>query len=876
MRLPLWGRRNRDAQLEEEIRSHFQMAIRDRIDRGETAEQAEASVRREFGNVGLVKEVTREFWGWSTFEQLVQDLRFGTRMLIKNPGFSLIAILTLALGIGANTAMFSVLNVYLFRDLPYPQPERLVQLFRTSIDSNNSSHSVADFLDQREKNRVFEEMAAFRYSRPALVEGGEPAETLNGLDVTAAFFPTMGVQAALGRFIAPEEDLPGANMVAVLSDRFWQSRYGGDPDILGRTLRLDGQSVKVIGVMPPGFEQPMLWGNVDFWRPMAFTAEQRQDRVTHFLGAIARLKTGVSPAQAQVSMVALTAGIAEANASKREESFRLQTLQNSMSNDTWRKVVWFTFGLAVLVLLIACVNLANLQLVRTAARSREHAMRAALGAGRVRLLRQLLTESLLISFLGGALSWCFAMGGVEFISNHLFSEMKGARVPIDLTVFGFSFLCSVLTGLIFGAVPAWFASRADVNQVLKENLRGSSTSSHSRLRHVLIAGEVALALALLTGAGLFLRGVQRLNQRDPGWQIDGLLTARLFLQGDKYETPSERGAFYQRLEERLRALPGVQQVSLSHSQPVYGFNAIRDIIVEGQPESTPGQLEAYVEPVSTQYFQTFGIRLLAGRAFTHADRANSSEVIIINQAIAQHFWPGGNPIGKRIKEPGPDRPWREIVGVVNDVGSPGQLDAAALRFQMFRPLAQAPWSLATIALRTSAPPDAMANELRRAVAEIDPNQPVNQIRSARTLVEQSLGSLSLLGSLLGAFAALGLVLAAIGIYGVISYSVAQRTGEIGVRMALGAQTGDVLWLVMGKGTRQILIGAVAGIGGGYAVSRLLTAVIPAMPTRDPVVMAVISLILIAVALIACYLPARRATKVDPMVALRNEGLFKSS
>jgi putative ABC transport system permease protein len=871
MKLSFWRRRDRERELEQEIRSHLHMSVTDRVERGETSEHAHAAARREFGSVGLVQEVTREVWGWASIEHLARDLRYGVRMLVRNPGFALVAVVTLTLGIGANTVMFSVLNTYLFRALPYPDSRRLVQVYRTSIHSQSWPHSPANFLDQREKNSVFEEMAAVNWIRPTLVQGGESAETLNGMAVSADFFPALRVQAALGRVFTAEEDQPGSNLVAVLSDRFWMGRFGGDPDIVGRTLRLDGQDVRVIGVMPPNFEQPLLWGNVDLWRPIAFTAEQRQDRDNNYLSAVARLRPGVTIQQAQESIAALADEIGQANASNKDESIRLQPLHESTADDVGRKVMWYTFGLAGFVLLIACANLANLQLVRAAARAREHAVRAALGAGRFRLLRQSLTESLLISLLGGGFSLLLAVGGVKFISRSLFGELPGARVQLDFIVFGFALLCSVLAGLIFGGVPAWLASRADVNQALKENLRGAISGSHHRLRYALITGEVAFSLVLLTGSGLFLRGVERFAHLDPGWRVDGLLTAQLNLQGDKYANTMQRGLFYKTLEERLGALPGIQTVAISGSQPVYGFNSSGGITIEGRPEPEQGQdPECFFEPVNTRYFETMGVRLLAGRNFTEADTSDHPQVTIVNETMARLFWPNESAIGKRVGRPGNDHHWREVVGVVNDVNFPGRLDEPYTRLEMFRPLAQVPQSWATVELRTSAAPDAMANALRHAVAEIDPAQPVNQIRTARSLVERGLGNISLLGTLLGAFAALGLILAAVGIYGVISYTVAQRTGEIGVRMALGAATRDVLWLVMGKGTAPILTGAVLGFAGGYAVARVLAWAIPSLPTRDPIAVGLITLILVTVALVACYLPAKRASRVDPMVALRYE------
>lgn len=803
---------------------------------------------------------------------MLQDLRYGLRMLLKNPGFTAVAVLTLALGIGANTAMFSVLNTYLFRALPYPDSDRLVRVFRTSPHSQSWPHSPGNFFDHREQNSVFESMAAYSFTRPNLADPGQPAERLQGMTATNDFFQTLGVQPVLGRVFAPEEHEQGLDGVAILSDRFWMSRFGGDTGVIGRTMRLDGQDVTVIGVMPPGFDHPLLWGTVDMWRPLAFNAEGRRNRGSNWLRSFGRLKPGVSIKQAEEAMVVLAGNLSREHSENTGESLRLEPLQRSMSDDVGRKVMWFTFGLAGFVLLIACANLANLQLVRTAARAKEFAVRSALGAQRGRLLRQSLTESLAVSLIGGVFSLLLAFGAVEFISARLFSELPGAKVTLDLSVFGFALLASVVTGLVFGTVPAWLASRADVNQALRQNSRGSTAGrSHHRLRHVLIVGEVAFALVLLTGAGLFLRGLQRFAHLDPGWRVDGLLMAQISLQGAKYATAPQRATFFQQLEDRIRVLPGVQQAALSGSLPVWGFNSSGSFRVEGQPEPEPGQWpEVFFEPVTPQYFESLGVRLLEGHCFTYADTADRPDVVIINQTMAKRFWPNESAVGKRIGRPGQDPRWMEIVGVTNDMAFPASLTEPYTRFQSFRPLAQSPWGGMTIALRTSTAPEALVGALRGAAAEIDPTQPVHRIRTARSMVERGLGSISLLGTLLGSFAALGLALAAIGIYGVTSYSVAQRTGEIGIRMALGARRKNVLWLVLGKGSRLSLLGAVLGLAGGYAVARFLESEIPTLPTRDPVSFAGISLALVAVTLVACYLPARRATKVDPMVALRYE------
>ncbi len=802
----------------------------------------------------------------------LQDVRYGFRMLLKHKGFTVVATLTLALGIGVNTAMFSVLNTFLFRSLPYPESSQLVRIYRTSPHSQSWPHNPGNFLIQHERNTVFEKMAAYNYVSRHLSEQGQSAERLSGLAGTQDFFPLFGVAPALGRIFSPEEFEPGADNVIVLSDRFWQKHFGGDPTVVGRKLQLDGKTVSVAGVMPPGFDHPILWGRVDFWQPLAFTAEQK-NTTANYLQSFARLKPGVSMKQAELSMATLVANINQEKSpnTANPDSVRLEPLQRSISDDIGRNVMWFTFGLAGFVLLIACANIANLQLVRTASRSRELAVRAALGAGRFRLLRQSLTESIVVALIGGLLSLVLAFWGVRFISNQLFPTLPGAEVSLDLKVFAFAFACSLLTGVLFGTLPAWFASRADINQAVRENARGTTTGrSQNRLRHVLIIGEVAFAMVLLAAAGLFLRGLQRFLNTDPGWKVDGLVTANMSLRGEKYETNAQRVAFFAELENRLKTLPGVSQVAIGDSQPVYGFNSSDSFVAEGRPEPPPDQYpEVFIEPVNKDYFATYGVQLLRGRTFNNADMGERPKVVIINESLAQHFWPNENPIGKRISNPR-EKDWQEVVGVVRDMKSPGSLGDSYSRYQTFVPLAQwVPGSI-SIALRTEQTPEAVGKSLKSVVAGLDPALPVYGVRTARSAVDLGVGYISLLGNLLGAFATLGLVLAAIGIYGVISYVVVQRTGEFGIRMALGAQGRDVLWLVLGRGALVILIGAVLGGAGSYAVGKLLMSLIPSLPTRDPVTLVITGSVLIVVALVACYLPARRATKVDPLVALRYE------
>src|SRR5215204_1501056 len=581
---------------------------------------------------------------------LSQDVRYSLRMLLKDKGFTVIAALTLAFGIGFNTAMFSVLNTFLFKSLPYPQSERVVRIWRTSPHSQDRPFSAASFFDHHDQNTVFEKMAAYNFTSRNMTEQGQTAERVLSLAGTADFFPMFGVAPAHGRVFKSEEFELGPDNVIILTDRFWARRFGSDPGIVGRTIQLDGKTVEVVGVMPPGFDHPLLWGPVDIWQPLTFTPEQKTNRGSNYLTASGRLKPGVTIQQAEQSMVALAANIHKQNSSNEGESLRLEPLKLSMSDDIGRTVMWFTFGLAGFVLLIACANLANLQLVRTAARSRELAVRAALGAGRWRLLRHSFTESIVVALIGGIISLVVAFGAIRFISVGMFNDLPGASVQLDYKVFGFALLCSLLTGILFGTVPAWLASRADVNLALRENSRGSTAGrSQHGMRHMLVVGEVAFALVLLAAAGLFLRGLQRFINSDPGWQVDGLVTAQMGLRGDKYTDDKRRVVFLTELENQLRSLPGVQHAAIAESHPVFGYGSSNSFLVEGRPEPPPDKYpEIFFEPVNGDYFEALGARLQHGRSFNVSDTADHPKVVIINETTARTFWPNESAVGKRI------------------------------------------------------------------------------------------------------------------------------------------------------------------------------------------------------------------------------------
>lgn len=814
-------------------------------------------------------------------------LHHALRRLAVSPGFTLTALVTLALGIGVNTNMFSVLRTIAVRTLPYPDSDQLVRVYRTAPQANAWPHSPANFLDQHAQNTVFSHYAAYQRTDLAYSPGNsasgaaaQPPERIRALNVTGDFFPLLGVSAALGRTFGAAEDQPGQDAVVVLSHAFWSAGFARDPKIVGRVLRLGGQPVTVIGVMPPQFEDRLLWGQVDAWRPMAFTDAQRTTRGSNYLQALARLKPGLSLATAQAGVATLAAQLAlaypENNASN---SLRLAPLAQGSTVDDGA-ISWFIMALAVVVLLIACANLANLQFARTAARAREYAIRAALGASRTRLMLDVLAESLLLSFAGGALAVLVALWTNDVLGRHfVIGAQTGIEIATDWRVLGFALAVSAATGLAFGLLPAWLSSRTDIIDTLKQSARGATASRRQhRLRHLLIVSEVALALVLLSGAAFFTRGLQQAAQRDPGWAVDGLLTGYISLQTTppSADTPEKRAAhraaFFASVEERLAALPGVEHVALARSLPTWGYSGNGTFVIEGRPTPARG-LEplAYNPSVTPAYFATLGLRLVQGRAFTPTDRADTPAVTVINETMARALWPGENPLGKRIGSSDPANPsWREIVGVVSDARAAGSLGDGVTPFQMYRPWAQSPGSSAALALRTRLAPEALAPQIRQIVASLDPDQPVHLIGTVRREIEREFVNLRLAAWTLSGFAILGLLLAAVGIYAVIAHSVVQRTNEIGIRLALGAQVRDILSLVLVGGLRLALIGTVIGLAGSFATARLLYSIAPALAGVDPLTVTAVIIVLVATATLACWLPARRATRVDPIIALRSE------
>jgi len=813
-------------------------------------------------------------------QTLWQDLRYGARMLMKQPGFTLIAVLTLALGIGANTTIFSVVNAVLLRPIPFPDPDRLVMIWQTRVDNpeNLNIVSAPNYLDWQRQNDVFERMALFDSAGKGynLSGGGEP-ERVSGVRVSWGFFDVLGVKPRMGRAFLPEEETPGKHRVVVLSDGLWRSRYGADPALLGQTIKVDSEDFTVLGVMPPEFQFQFWSGPRQLWVPIFYTRGD-QDRGSHSFVSIARLKPEVTLAQARAKMDAIGQGLAKEYPQDNAGKTAAVIPMGEFGQRAYRSSLLTLLAVAGFVLLIACVNVANLLMARGATRQREFAIRSALGASRSRTVRQLLTESLLLAFAGSLSGILVAVWSSSLLLKVLPGNLRAVpfrsleSISLDLKVLGFTWAVSCLTGIIFGLAPALIFSKRNVNESLQEGSRGTTGGRGAGLRQALVIAEVALALVVLTGAGLMIESMMRLLNVAPGLNSKNVLTLNMSLpQENLYYGPPAHPRFAPDLQEQVGNLPGVVSVSAISHLPLGGGGAGRGFVIEGLPD--PGQEHqpgAGYSVVCPRYFQTMGIDLISGREFTIQDAQHSPGVMVINEAMSKRFWPNENPIGKRIKLGyfNSNESWLTVVGVARDVRHWG-LDRPA-QPEFFRPYSQAAWPVMTVVVRTASTPAGFINPIKKALARIEPDRPVSGIRTMDEVVSDSLGSRRFPMLLLLAFSFLALVLAAVGISGVVSFSVAQRTREIGIRLALGAQTGNVLMLVLKRSMAGALIGVGLGLVGSLALTRFMTGLLFEVKPMDPVVLGTVALLLASVAFIACYLPARRAMKVDPMVALRYE------
>ena len=814
--------------------------------------------------------------------------------MVRNPVFTLIAVVTLALGIGANTAIFSVVDAVLLRPLPYPQPDRLVFLW-SGVPGGGSA--LPDYHEWRDRNQVFEGLGAYYYGDFNLVADADAPERVQGAYITANFFQVLQISPALGRLFTPEEEQFGNHRVVLLSDKLWQRQFAGSANVIGRQIRLGGQTFTVAGVMPRGMPFFDNVPEVELWTPMAFAQDDNMaTRNNYFITLVGRLKPGVTIAQAQSDVSTIARGLAEIDPAY-EVSALIVSLQEQMVGNS-RKALLVLLGAVAFVLLVACVNVANLLLARASARSKELAIRASLGASRARIIRQVIIECLPLALIGGVCGVLLATWGIELILTLLPDTVPRANViDVNARVLGFTFLLALVTIVIFGLLPAFQAARTDLRDSISEGgVAGLGSRRQGRVRRLLVVAEVALALVLLVGSGLMLRTFIKLRQVDVGFNARNVVTMRVPLPQAKYpfpltaQDPSEPAgvAFYEQLLTRISTIPGVQSASATTNLPLGdGIGWGKFLSIEGQP-APPSLGDVPVANfglVSSDYFRSLGITVRQGRAFNAGDKSGSQPVAIINETVAKRFFPNQNPVGRTLWMGPPEHLLpaeaqtpenrfirRTIVGVVSDVKGRSLNQESPL--QVYAPLTQhrrEGWSnLLSLAVQTSVPPETVVPAIREQVHSLDPDQPITAVRTVDELMSRALSEAKFSLWLLGLFAGLGLLLAAIGIYGVMVTAVTQRTHEIGLRMALGAQGRDVLWLVIRQGMFPVLIGVAVGLAAAIGVTRLMSTLLFEVSATDPLTLALITVLLTVVALIACYIPARRATRVDPLVALRYE------
>jgi putative ABC transport system permease protein len=811
---------------------------------------------------------------------LWQDLRFGARMLIKKPGFTLIAIITLALGIGANTAIFSVVHAVLLRPLPYQDPERLTLLW-TKLDKiglDQNWVSEPEVLDFREQSELFESFGVVSGSSFILTGEGEP-EQLSGAQISTNFFSVLGAKINAGRDFEPNEEIPGAPRVAILSHGFWQRAFGGEQSVIGRTINLSGRPTTVVGVLPATFalivpKEAMVPTGVDVWIPYAVDYA-KQERDSHGLTVIGRTKPGVTIAQAQEEMNAIAARLYPIHYTHTGFEVKVVSLHGDIVRKM-RPALLVLLAAVGFVLLIACANVANLLLGRAAAREKEMAIRAAMGAGRVRLLRQLLTESVMLSFIGGAVGLGLAVWGVDALLVLSPADLPRIdEVSIDVRVLAFTCVVAALTGILFGLAPGLNASRIDLTRSLKEGSRSLAGGTSHRLRSMIVVAEIALSLVLLVGAGLLMRSFVRLSRVDPGFDAHNVLTMKMTLPRSKYKDGPAAASFYKGLLEKINALPGVESAAGISQLPLSGDYWGGTLTFEGVTANAErGNLASFEvdqRAITPDYFTTMRTPLLEGRFFTSQDVRGRPNVAIVDETLARRLWPDASPVGRRFtfgRFPEKPADWVEIVGVVRHIRH-HKLDAN-VREEVYYPHALVSFSQMTLAIRTASEPLSMVGAVRDTVRSLDQDQPVSRIRTMDELVSGALAPARFTMLLLIIFAGVAAALAVIGIYGVMSHSVSQRTHEIGVRMALGAQVPDVLKMIVGQGARLVALGIGTGLFGAFALTRLMTSLLFNVSATDSTTFIVISVILAGVALVACFIPARKAAKVDPMVALRYE------
>lgn len=803
-------------------------------------------------------------------------LRQAFRQLIKTPGFTVIAVITLALGIGLNTAMFSVVNAFLLRPLPFREAHQLFRVFRTTPQNDKASHAPAIAFELKRNTAEFADLAIYRNWGFTISDPGQPAAALNALRVTSNFFDVLGVQPALGRAFREEEDRPGENRVIILSHSIWKERYGADPAVIGRIIRLDGVPTEIVGVMPPSLKTSGLYGFVQVLRPLGLSTEELASLTDTSLGIIGRYRAGITSGQGKARFAAEGAKISLANARLYADSgLNAVSLQSTRVGDNAKKLTYMLLGLSGFVLLIACANLANLLLARAITRVREYAIRAALGASRLQTIGPLAAECALLAALGGALGSLVALGTTQWMADR-FGRGDPSNFPLamDVRVLAFACFASLLTALFFGLAPAMLLSRVPVNDNLKANGRGmTGNRSHHRFRSGLVALQFSLALVVLTGTTLFALGINRLLQTHEGYEPAALVTCKVTLPSDRVRDAEGMLTFYQQVRDRFAALPGVVNACVSLDIPIFGFDGPRTYALAGQESAGPSaEIRAFTNAVDPHYLDVVQTKLLKGRNFTEQDKRLSPGVVLINESMARAFFPNGDAVGRQIAAVGSPQPSRaEIVGIVNDVTFPS-IAAATTPFHVYKPLAQETWGYVAFTIRaeSSAVAASLIETMRKTMTTFDPDIPLLGLCTAELAVKQLFGDITVINQLLFAFAGLGLLLSAIGIYGVISRLVTQRTNEIGIRIALGAEVIDVVKLVLASGMAMVGVGIALGVLGSFVLTRVLSQSMPGLSAGGALAIAVAAGILGLVALLACWLPARRAGRVDPVIALRSE------
>jgi putative ABC transport system permease protein len=873
-RLLFYARRNQfDRELEEEMRFHLEMKAQENAEAGLKSDEARYAARRQFGNQTLLLEVSRDMWSFRFLETFAQDLRYGMRMLLKTPGFTTIAVLTLALGIGANTAIFSVVNALLLKPLPYRNPDQLVWITEFFTQPILEYVPASHFTAWSAQSQTLAQIAAYAPDNLTLTGAGE-TERLDANHVSVQFFTMLGVQLPLGRNFLPAEDRPGGDRAAIISHSLWQRRFSADRRIIGRSITLNNRGYTVVGVLPPDFRfiHPF-----EVWVPLALNPVPGPDAsVPH---TIARLKPGVTGEQAQAELETISRRL-ESGKSTNELLFdrtRLVSLHERLVGDT-RPLLLILLGAVSLILLIACANVANLQISRAAGRQREFAVRAALGARSWRLIRQMLTESWLLALGGGALGLLLALlltkAFVAMTPTDMFGDIaRLSPINLDLNALGFTSIVSLLTGTLFGLAPAFQFSRPNppnLNDSLKEGGRGHSFQ-RTRLRHLLMVMEVALAIVLLAGAGLLIRSFVKLLEVNPGYRTDNLLTAQVSPPALGPQEGGRRNAFYHEILQRVSALPGVESAGGISHLPLTDFQLRGWLRLPGRPEFLNLDQPAIpIGVVSEDYFRTIGIPLRAGRVFNERDHSEAQRVVILSESLARSLFPNEDAVGKQVGMPGQgeDLSGSAVIGVVGDVRHQGlERDVVP---QIYVPYMQSELWSAAIVIRTTSDPLRMAAAVRNQALAVDTGAAVYDLQTMERRLATSMSSRRFNLLLLSIFALLALTLAAVGVFSAIAHAVTQRTYEIGVRMAFGASPGNILRLFVGQGMTFVAIGIALGLAGAWGVTRVIANLLFGVRATDPLTFAGCALLLSIIALLACYLPARRATKVDPMTALRSE------